>query len=436
MTSGRQLTRRATLGLAAAAGLGAVGLSPQRFGGPTTTDPARVWPVWEGQPDRRRFAPVEPNVRTAEVAWTAEIRGEVDGLRVGSQTVYVLHSPPDGSTGVLALGRETGDRLWRTEPGVTFGTASAGFSAWSDTGYAVFGDAVYLPAFVSAGERGRDCVFAIGGESGAQRWVQTETELDRSSLLVASEGAVLLTDDTGDEQVLRGYEHGTGLPTRTVASTQWVGLVAAADDHLFLDRWESDGTERRQVLSAVTHDGSREWTAPFPAESGDVLGGVQAVTDDRVVLRSRPSAGEDGDRDTATLVALDRADGSEAWRVTLETGSVVPGVIATDERCFATVIDRLVAIDLADGTVQWDRSIAPDDPNTGLEVASPTRLYAPREDGIHLADPATGRPSGDPILPGRIVDSVAVVDDSIVALENVDGRSQDGRWRLHRFAST
>lgn len=436
MTAGRKLTRRATLGLAAAAGLGAVGLSPERFSEGARTDPSSVWPVWEGQPDRRRFAPVDPDVRTGEVAWTAELRGEVDGLRVGSRRVYVLHSPPEGSTGVLALGRETGDRLWRTEPSVAFGTVSAGFSAGTDVGFSVFAGSVYVPAFVSHGDAGTDCVFAFDGESGVRRWVHTGVELDRSSLPVATEGAVLLTDDTGDEQILRGYEHGTGLPTRTIESSRWVGLVAAADDHLFLDRWEADGTEHRQVLSVVSRDGSREWTAPFPAESGGTLGGVQAVTDDRVVLRSRPSGGDDGNRDTATIVALDRTDGSEAWRVTLETGNVVPGVIATDERCFATLIDRLVAIDLADGAVQWDRSIAPDDPNTGLEVVSPTRLYAPRSDGLHLADPATGRPSGDPLLPGRIVDSVAVVDDSIVALENVDGRSRDGRWRLHRVAST
>ena len=431
-------TRRATLGLAATAGLGALGISPARFDPPAEPDPATVWPWRNGGADRRRFAPSDPALEAVAVdpAWTVDLRGRVDGLRVGPDSVFVRHVPPDsdgGDAGLVALARDDGARRFRAEPSIPFASTTDELAVRTREAFGVVGGTAYVPAQVE-GAGTATAITAVDAASGATRWQARAADLDAGATLVVRDGTVFFA---GAGDTLRGIQSTTGLGVRAFGGLQMPTLHAGRGDGLVVSHRETRDGADQWVLSEVRVGGQRRWTIPYPSGEDD-LGGfggfglVGAVTDDMVLLRGYVIGGPDPDE--VVLSARRRTDGSEAWRQRLQSDDVVPAVVASDRYAFLTMVDRVAAIDLADGRVVWDRVPVARGSDGGLEVATPETLYVPRSDGIHRVDPATGRPTGEPLLAGRFVDSLAVVDDGAVALERV-GTRDDDRWRLHRLAT-
>ena len=424
-------TRRATLGLAATAGLGALGISPARFDAPAEPDPATVWPWRNGGADRRRFAPTDPTLDAGEPTWTVEFRGQVDGLRVGPDSVFVRHVPPDGDAGLVALARADGARRFRAEPSIPFASTTDELAVRTREAFGVVGKTAYVPAQID-GAGTSTAISALDAATGATRWQARAADLDAGATLVARDGTVFFA---GAGDTLRGIQSTSGLGLRAFGGLRSPTLHAGRGDGLVVSHRETRDGAEQWVLSEVAVEGERRWTIPYPSGDAD-LGGftgsglVGAVTADLVLLRGYVFGGADPDE--VVLSARRRTDGSEAWRQRLQSDDVVPAVVASRRYAFLTFVGRVAAIDLADGSVVWDRVPVARGSDGGLEVATPETLYVPRSDGIHRVDPATGRPTGEPLLAGRFVDSLAVVEDGALALERV-GTRDDDRWRLHRL---
>lgn len=431
----RRTTRRATLGLAAGTGLGALGISPALFDdGERPADPESVWPTRHGSSQRRLFAPVDPGVSPGSPAWEHEfpvhndpgIR-DVGGLQIGSSNVYVVYPFGGPEPRIHAFDRLDGKRHW------TFPSDSAllgrEFSSYSLRGrtVTVFGDTLYVPISLQfAGEQSnRDFTAALDTETGSLRWM-TRHGLGWSVLpAVVLDGTAYVQGGNPDEQIV-AYQPSTGL---SGDGRSWpfddLELLAADSAGLFVVG-EPEGSPDDLVLGEVNLDGGVDSTTQLPEFLTNSSRASIAVTA-AVVLYGAASPRTDG---TPTIGGVVRSDGRQDWERTLSDVQGYPLLVASDSHLFVDVSDRTVAIDPESGDRRWDRTWSETTDYVFHPVASPETLYLPGRDGIYRRDPDTGRASGSTLLEGFDVRQTAVVDDGLYAVADASRSGETGPSRL------
>ena len=392
-------TRRRLLSTIAVGGSAALaGCSTDGLGGDwpqtaeTTTDPLpgeeRGWPQFGRTPGHAGFAP-EVRVDDPTPAWSVSFDGGLTSPVVVGDRVFIQAGPgqeSDGSGAVLAIDTDGVER-WRQElPGSGLGHSGC-------------------PPIVHRGSvyiGGLDGVYALDARDGSPRWSRetdgsvNEAVLGRAGRVFASTGDTLLALDTRGRE---GWTYTTGddrfssaVPAagggHVLYTTHVLGSVVAVQPDTTGDpstEWRYapgetsfdtptvvDGDayipgERLHALSAGTREGS--WTAPV-----------------------RPTAGvsTDGDRlyfptEDGSLVALDTADGTEHWRISLAAEKGVflrtrplvtdRSVVVTTEKPQLDERIETVAVDRESGEIRWRRT---QPGNIGYDaVASGGRLYVP-----------------------------------------------------------
>jgi len=146
---------------------------------------------------------------------------------------------------------------------------------------------------------------------------------------------------------------------------------------------------------------------------------------------------------TRTTAAVAALGGTEAWRIDLGS-ALVTNLIADADRLYATMVDdRLVAIDIEDGTVVWERPLqvapigAPTVAGTPGGAGSEDGIvYVPMRAGQLLAiDAATGEELFFSINTGARFTSSPIVADGTVYLYGIgdlvafDAENGDLLWR-------
>jgi outer membrane protein assembly factor BamB len=123
-----------------------------------------------------------------------------------------------------------------------------------------------------------------------------------------------------------------------------VGSLAYADGTLYATGSRIADRERVGSLTALdAATGATEWTAASPGAPN----GTPAVTDDRILLASRPT-----DPDAGFLVAYDH-DGEAVWRESFDTRLTVAPTVH-DGTVYLGLWDGTVrAYDPTDGTERW-----------------------------------------------------------------------------------
>jgi len=188
-------------------------------------------------------------------------------------------------------------------------------------------------------------------------------------------------------------------------------LVATADRVVTLAR---EGTVR--AFSA--EDGSRRWLASAGAE----ITASGALAHGRLVLPTGRG-----------VVALDAADGREAWRVESDYGSFASPAIVGDRVFVALANVGVRGLDLRTGAPVFDRKLAP----RGAILADADLLVVGAEDGtLRSLDPRTGRdrwsvelghpPAMGPTRAAGGVIAVLARDRVLRALRAEDGKEM---WR-------
>jgi outer membrane protein assembly factor BamB len=392
-------TRRQLLTTAGVAG-GAVlaGCATDRLGqnwpqtSETTTDPlsgeGRGWAQFGRTAGHAGF---DPDVRVDDptLDWSVEFSGGFSSPAIVGDWVFLQRGPDpddDGTGTVLALDSDGVERWQQALPGI-----GGGFSGCPPT---VHRGSVYVG--------GLDGVYALDARDGSPRWSRetggsvNQAVLGRSGRVFASTGEKLLALDTRGRE---GWTYTTGddrfssaVPAAgngyVLYTTQVLGSVVAIrpdNNGDALSKWRYapgemsfstptviDGDayvpgDRLHALSART--GEARWTAPVESTTGVSTDG------DRLYLPT----------ENGSLVALDTADGSELWRVSLapeegvflRTRPLVTGrsVVVTTEKPGRDERATTFALDRASGEVRWQR----DQPgNVGYDaVAAGDRIYVP-----------------------------------------------------------
>lgn len=251
-----------------------------------------------------------------------------------------------------------------------------------------------------------------------------------------------------------------------------VGALAYADRVLYASGSRIVDRERVGSLHALdAATGATEWSATPPGQPH----GTPAVTDDRILVTSRPIeleagfltaydlAGEEAWREPfdtrltaapmvhdgvvylglwdGTVRAYDAADGTERWRVRFgderEEGSVYDTAAVADGRLFVAVASSreagLYALSPEDGSVEW-RALR----NTGFTsgpIAADGRVaVATRAGQVSVLDDDTGAfdwgvgvASARADAPAFGADTAYLADDGVYAFDADDG---DQRWRV------
>jgi len=392
-------TRRrllATIGAASSAAL--AGCSTERFGGgwprttETTTDPIpgeeRGWAQFGRTPGHAGFAP-EVRVDDPDPVWSVNFEGGLTSPAVVEDRVFVHAgpAPESGEAGtVLALDGGGEERWRRTLPGG--GGGSSGCPPVVHRG------SVYVG--------GLDGVYALDARDGSPRWSRetsgsvNEAVLGRDDRVFASTGETLLALDTRGQE---GWTYTTGDDRfSTAAPAAGSGYVLYTTRVLGSVVAIQPGTVGDPLTEWRYAPGETDFDTPTVVDGdayipGDRLHALSAATGEvrwTAPVRSTAGVSTDGDRlylpiDDGALVALDTADGTERWRVSLASEEGVflrtrplvteRSVIVTTEKPGLDEPANTFAVDRRNGEVRWQRE---QPGNIGYDaVAAGGRLYVP-----------------------------------------------------------
>ena len=392
-------SRRRLLATAGAAGSVALaGCSTGRLGGDwpqttdTTTDPLpgeeRGWAQFGRTPGHAGFAP-EVRVDDPASTWSIAFDGGLTSPAVVGSRVFIAIGPgpdEDGAGTVLSLDTD-GEERWRQE--------LPGFGG----GYSGCPPVVHRGSVYVGGVNG---VYALDARDGSPRWGRetsgsvNEAVLGRAGRVFASTGDELLALNTRGEM---GWTYTTGddrfssaVPTAgggyVLYATRVLGSVVAIRPGTVGD----PQTEWRYAPGETSFDtptvAGRDAYVP-----GNQLHALSAATGEArwtAPVQSTAGVSTDGDRlylptDDGALVALDTADGTERWRVSLapdegaflRTRPLVTerSVVVTTEKPQRNERVETFAVDRRSGEVRWRReqpgNIAYD------AVAAGGRIYVP-----------------------------------------------------------
>jgi outer membrane protein assembly factor BamB len=373
----------------------------------------------------------EPQKETPEseaVRWRVSFDDAIGTPVVGDDRVFVPLGEPhygrdEESVGALAgLDAKDGTPEWTNR----LPAAPTGSLHFDDGG-------VYCTTGTSdgIGLHGRDQRCLRFDPDGTERWRTSPVNQFLDVLALGDGRAYLATSD--DALALDGQRlFAVGLSD---GQTRWSVEIGDASEGEY-----RDGT----VLAAVgggkgvsVHDaasGERQWmkegralgpkSDPFPVTNGAVIVGV-------------PS-GQDGE-----FAALDVTDGSERWRYTSESESLVPTSAAlAGETVVGTTYDGIViGLDATDGTERWTLDAGE---RAGTPVVGDGTVYLSGSDGdsaaLYALDPETGterwRLDRGAIRPAGLVDDALVVSgvdagrEFVAAVSPTDGTEQ---WSFETY---
>ena len=314
-------------------------------------------------PGRSNYAPAAAGpTDPVDELWRVDADADLSAPVVAGGTLFV--GGADGS--VLALDARTGDERWRRSVGAPAATPR------------VMDGRVYVPT--------RSSIVALDAEDGRERWrVETPDRVqdheadgrgETSSLLAAAHGLYWLSHGETAAVVALAPDDG-GERWRTQVRDPWSPRLFASDESVFL----STGTNGRIPWRFEPESGAvAEDPAPgydFPEERFFLDGAVYGV-DPMFGIVHGPGWTAGGD-DFATggdyglsggadnvyyapnndagpgLVALERNDGSTAWRTDDVTATVSRPVVAA-EAVIVRTDEALHCFDPGDGTGLWRRS--------------------------------------------------------------------------------
>jgi len=247
-------------------------------------------------------------------------------------------------------------------------------------------------------------VYALDdARDGSPRWSRetsgsvNEAVLGRDDRVFASTGETLLALDTRGQE---GWTYTTGDDRFSTAPRGWQQRLRPLHD---TGAWERRRHPARHCWGpadgvAVRAPGETDFDTPTVVDGdayipGDRLHALSAATGEvrwTAPVRSTAGVSTDGDRlylpiDDGALVALDTADGTERWRVSLclrggvflRTRPLVTerSVIVTTEKPGLDEPANTFAVDRRNGEVRWQRE---QPGNIGYDaVAAGGRLYVP-----------------------------------------------------------
>lgn len=250
----------------------------------------------------------------------------------------------------------------------------------------VIGGALLLPAPPDEGTNGG--LRVIDRRSAGPRWTYVESPVGCPAVVGDSVYVA-----AGETVVALGHERGEVRWTTDAPEATTRPLTVAGDTVLVPD---SDG-----VTAFETDSGSRRWRRTDLAIFDDGLVGVPTVAGGNAFL-----AGEG-------VAAVDLETGEEqwAWESFIRDSSKGPNEIATDgDRVYVAARQRLVALDVGDGTVVW-------------EAVPESVIYSNRLSAPALAD-------------GTIVVGSWFRDEAGPFLVGLDPETGERRWRVNRAVRT
>ncbi len=199
-------------------------------------------------------------------------------------------------TAVVAVDAETGDKLWRRDAPV---------AGMFSTTTAVDGS-LFVRGPDLGGGKGR-FVYALDANDGSVRWRQSiEVESWDNSPSIVADGSVFIAPANG----VNAYDAATGdLVWEALPRVKDLSVAMVSDSTLFV----SESTEPGATIIALeAASGDEQWKTSY---SGDVKVDIGTVDMERLYV----SMNEDAD-----VIALDRTDGSEAWRATIPQPPIPP----------------------------------------------------------------------------------------------------------------
>lgn len=321
-----------------------------------------------------------------------------DELRTG----VVVHPADggcnDGATGQIARVRPDGTVSWSLD------------TSWTRRSVMVE-DGIVVG--MTLGER--PSVVAIEATQGTPLWQRYFDELSLTSLVTIDGVAVMSFQIRGEAPALVAYDVRNGVE-RWQQQVDAGAFLVTPDGALVV-------AERDRVRRIDPADGSTLWTVAFAADEeisvAAQFGGDGLVADpgDALLVRAWP----------ATISRIDPSSGEELWtwtasddRVSVSVHTVLEGVVVFeqgfshstgDERPLDNSTERVAALDLATGSLLWDR------------VTAEYRTF----DGHHWISERWWNEETGMENPGRIIDAVTgVVVREFAAGERMEGRVSPG----------
>ncbi|RRJ30899.1 outer membrane protein assembly factor BamB family protein [Halocatena pleomorpha] len=199
-------------------------------------------------------------------------------------------------TAVVAVDAETGDKLWRRDAPVAgmFSTVTA-----------VDGSLFVCGPDFDSGE-GR-FVYALDANDGSVRWRQPiAVESEDSSPPVVTDESVFVAPDNG----VTAYNAATGdIVWEALPRVKDLSVAMISDGTLFVNENTEPGAT---IIALDAASGDERWKTSY---GGDVRVDIGTVDMERLYV----STSEDTD-----VIALNRTDGSEAWRATIPQPPIPP----------------------------------------------------------------------------------------------------------------
>lgn len=200
-----------------------------------------------------------------------------------------------------------------------------------------------------------------------------------------------------------------------------VGSLAYADGVLYAGGSRIVDRERVGSLHALdAATGATEWTATPPGEPH----GTPAITDDRILVTSRPIDPESG-----FLTAYDHA-GEEVWRVPFDTRLTAAPTVHEGVVYLGLWDGTVRAYDVADGTEHWRVRFADErQPGTVYDAVAVAdgRLFVAvdtsREAGLYALAPGDGRTLWRGLQGSRFRSAPSVADGR-VAVSTLRGQTR------------
>ncbi len=320
------------------------------------------------------------DLATGHLVWRVDVGGPVTSAPALDDTrVYAAHH--DGT--LVAVGRHDGALRWRSDVGPALPWA------WGLEGWDYLGSSPVLAGglVVVGSTDGR--VRALHADTGAEAWAVATEGRVRSSPAVAdgtvfvgsADGFVRALDLTTGAERWRFETEGAaldgadfGFDRRTIT-----GGPSVAEGIVYVGSRDA----RMYALDAAT--GRLVWSHDDEGASAWVIS-TPAVWRDQVIF---------GRSSSAKVQALDTADGTLRWEVTLG-GPVFSSPVVADGLAYVTTggAGGLVALDAATGDVRWRRRLGGESWST--PAVGDGVIVVGSDDGVVRAVEATEGPS--PIL--------------------------------------
>lgn len=335
---------------------------------PTSTpsalaDLTGAWPQPRADAGTSHFAP-RATGPTSEpsTAWSVDLGSMPVGLAVTENRVFVATK-----AGLVVLDAATGQRQWSIEtayrvrgPAIRDGVAHLGVGEFTQGLTVADGSEVYAGLEMQFETVAGDTLFGFGpdgallaydAEDQSERWTFGRGESLRGPAVAG--GRVHLRVGEKEELVALDTEDGSVLWRVGPPGAHPAALTATTDGFY-------QGSFYGTLYAHEKTDGTVAWEAgPYDGVFGSVAAGPETIY---------PVNYNGGSR----LIALDRGDGTERWRLERPTISA-PAVTA--ETVFVAGGEHLqdgptslAAIDVVDGSMQW--ALSPDDwvPHTPIVV--------------------------------------------------------------------